>query len=455
MALLFRVAALAAACLISTGALAATIVLRGATVLDMTGAAPRRADVVVDGERIAAVLPQGQGRGDRIVDLTGKFLLPGFTDLHAHVLVHPVDARGHLGPRTDPALTLATLKLLLAYGVTTVRDVGAETEAAVEYRKELAARAIPGPRLFTCGRILDAGNVTSEPFARIDTAEEAREEVDRQARAGVDCIKAYASVGPDLLRAIIDEAHARDLPVLGHLLSTSWKDAVDLGIDGIEHAAPWTNELIGRNLERDLFGRVEWLERIDAASTRVQELIASLARRRVPVDLTLIAMHTKLYGDSDRWQHNPDLALAPPRMVAGFRAGAFTRSWTKGQYARAHAAWPDLLAWVRALYDGGVILTAGTDTPNPWIVPGASLHDELLLLEEAGIPRAEVLRIATRNAAIALHRESEMGTIEPGKSADLVALSKDPLADLHNTREIQLVMQRGREVDRAALLPRR
>ncbi|MFL5398934.1 MAG: amidohydrolase family protein, partial [Myxococcales bacterium] len=83
------------------------------------------------------------------------------------------------------------------------------------------------------------------------------------------------------------------------------------------------------------------------------------------------------------------------------------------------------------------------------------LHDELLLLEEAGIPRAEVLRIATRNAAIALHRESEMGTIEPGKSADLVALSKDPLADLHNTRQIQLVMQRGREVDRAALLPRR
>ncbi|MFL5444954.1 MAG: hypothetical protein ACJ78W_10590, partial [Myxococcales bacterium] len=81
MALMF--AALAASCLISTGALAATIVLRGATVLDMTGAAPRRADVVVDGERIAAVLPQGQGRGDRIVDLTGKFLLPGFTDLHA------------------------------------------------------------------------------------------------------------------------------------------------------------------------------------------------------------------------------------------------------------------------------------------------------------------------------------------------------------------------------------
>ena len=172
------------------------------------------------------------------------------------------------------------------------------------------------------------------------------------------------------------------------------------------------------------------------------------------MDLTLIAMHTKLYGDSDRWQHNPDLALAPSRMVAGFRAGAFTRSWTKAQYARAHAAWPDLLGWVRALYEGGVLLTAGTDTPTPWIVPGPSLHDELLLLEQAGIPRGEVLRIATRNGAIALHRERDQGTIEPGKRADLVVLSADPLADLHNTRKIELVFQGGREIDRAALLSR-
>jgi imidazolonepropionase-like amidohydrolase len=366
-----------------------------------------------------------------------------------------VDAQGNPGPHTDRALSLATLKLLLAYGVTTVRDPGAETEAAVEYRKELAAGTIPGPRLFTCGRVLDSGNVTSAPFAKIDTAEEARDEVDRQVRAGVDCIKAYAGIGPDLLRAIIDEAHAHDVPALGHLMATTWKQAVDLGIDGIEHSAPWTTELIGRNLQPDLFGRVEWLERIDVASSQVQELVAAVARRRVPVDLTLIAMHTKLFGDSDRWQHNPDLALAPPSMVAGFRAGAFTRSWTKAQYARAHAAWPDLLSWVRALYEGGVILTAGTDTPTPWIVPGASLHDELLLLEAAGIPRVEVLRIATRNAAIALHRESEQGTIEPGKRADLVVLSADPLADLRNTRRIELVIQGGREVDRAALLSRR
>jgi len=155
-------------------------------------------------------------------------------------------------------------------------------------------------------------------------------------------------------------------------------------------------------------------------------------------------MHTKLFGDSDRWQRNPDLLLLPATLVKGFRAGAFTRGWTEAQYVRAHAAWPKLLDWVRMLYEGGVLLTTGTDTPTPWIVPGASLHDEMLLLEEAGIPRAEVLRIATRNGAIALHREAEQGTVERGKLADLVVLSADPLADLHNTRRIEMVIQRGR-----------
>jgi imidazolonepropionase-like amidohydrolase len=426
--------------------LIATIVLRGATVLDMTGAPPRRADVVLDGERIAAVVPPGEGKGDRIVDVSGKFLLPGFADLHAHVLLHPTDAKGHLAAKADRGLTLLTLKLLLAHGVTTVRDPGAETEAAVALRKSLAAGAIAGPRLWTCGRILDTGGIESEPFVRVETAEQARGEVRRQAAAGVDCVKAYSGIGPGLLRSILDEAHAQRLPVLGHLAATTWREAIDLGIDGIEHAAPWTPDLVPRAVNGGLFGRVEWLERLDLDEFPVHALIAALARRRVPVDVTLIAMHTKLFGDSDRWQRNPDLALVPASIVKGFRAGAFTRTWTEAQYIRAHAAWPKLLEWVRALHQGGVLLTAGTDTPTPWIVPGASLHDELLLLEEAGIPRAEVLRIATRNAAIALRREAEQGTVEVGKLADLVILAADPLVDLRNTRRIEMVIQRGRMV---------
>src|SRR2546430_2703674 len=309
----------------SAALLIATIVLRAATVLDMTGAPPHRADVVLDGERIAAVLPPGEGKGARTVDLTGKFLLPGFADLHAHVLVHPTDAKGQLAAKPDRDLSLLTLKLLLAHGVTAVRDPGAETEAAVAYRKSLADGAIAGPRLWTCGRILDARPIESGPFTQVETAEEARSEVLRQAAVGVDCIKAYSGITPDLLRAILDEAHAHRIPVLGHLSATTWREAVDLGIDGIEHVAPWTQDLVPRGGSGGLFGRVEWLEHLDLGEFPVQALIATLARRRVPVDLTLIAMHTKLFGDSDRWQRNPDLALVPASLVKGFRAGAFTR----------------------------------------------------------------------------------------------------------------------------------
>src|SRR5438067_3244708 len=242
----------------------------------MTGGPPHKADVVLDGERIAAVVPAGEGKGDRTVDLTGKFLLPGFADLHAHVWLHPTDAKGQLAPEADRGLSLLTLKLLLAHGVTAVRDPGAETEAAVALRKSLAAGAIPGPRLWTCGRILDAGSIESEPFTRVETAEEARSEVRRQAAAGVDCIKAYSHIGPDLLRAILDEAHAHRLAVLGHLSATTWKEAVDLGIDGIEHVAPWTQDLVPRASAGGLFGRVEWLERLDLDDFPVKALIATL-----------------------------------------------------------------------------------------------------------------------------------------------------------------------------------
>jgi len=305
---------------------------------------------------------------------------------------------------------------------------------------------VAGPRVWTCGRILDTEGIDSEPFVRVQTAGEARAEVQRQADAGVDCIKVYSGVGPELLRAILDGAHARHLPVLGHLWATTWREAIDLGIDEIEHAAPWTQDLVPRSTNSDLFGRVEWLERLDLDDFPVHALVADLARRRVAVDPTLIAMNTKLFGDSDRWQKNPDLALLPAKVVNGFRAGSFTRRWTPAQYVRAHAAWPKLLAWVRTLYLGGVLLTTGTDTPTPWIVPGASVHDELLLLEEAGIPPAEVLRIATRNAAVALHRDAQQGTIERGKVADLVVLGADPLADLRNTRRIEMVIQRGKMI---------
>jgi imidazolonepropionase-like amidohydrolase len=160
----------------------------------------------------------------------------------------------------------------------------------------------------------------------------------------------------------------------------------------------------------------------------------------------MATMHTKFWADDPRWTQNPDLAYVPESLRRGWAAGGFTSDWTPAQFAEAKASWPVLLDLIKRMYESGVPLVAGTDTPTPWIVPGASLHDELKLLNEAGIPPLQVLRIATSNAARALRRQHEFGSITPGLRADLVLLTQSPLDDITNTRAIDLVIQNGHVV---------
>jgi imidazolonepropionase-like amidohydrolase len=428
---------------------AASLVLHGATVFDGTGTPPRRADVVVRGERIAAVTAWCEHpAGARVIDASGRFLLPGFIDMHAHLLEHGRDAEGAIPPRVDWELVRRHLALLLRHGVTTVRDPGAETEAAVTLRRMLADGAVAGPRLLTAGRILTASSFDLEPFQPVGDAEAVRREIRWQAAAGVDFVKLYSSMPPELVRVAVEEAHARGLPVIGHLQRTSWREAAALGVDHIAHGASWSPDLLSEasraGYPQTLFGRVYWLEHLELDAPEVAATFDELARRGVVVDPTLIAYHTKFFGDDPRWLDNPDNTLVPAALVAGWRQGSFTRGWTREQYAAARKAWPRMLALVRRMHDRGVRLVVGTDMPTPWIVPGASFHDELLLLRDAGIPPAVVLRMATADAARALGLEGETGTIRPGLRADLVLLAGDPLLRLEATRSIVLVVQAGR-----------
>ncbi len=128
------------------------------------------------------------------------------------------------------------------------------------------------------------------------------------------------------------------------------------------------------------------------------------------------------------------------------------RDWTPADFRRGHAAMEKMLALVKLYFDSGVLLTVGSDEPNPWIVPGPSLHREMALLVQAGIPRGEVLKMATSNAAKALGIEAESGTIAPGKRADLVLLSEDPTVEISNTDDIVWVMKDGVRYDPKKLL---
>jgi imidazolonepropionase-like amidohydrolase len=427
----------------------ALLILNHVTVIDVVRgvALPDRA-VEVDGTHIRTVLPADRYRapqGATVQDLAGRYVLPGFVDMHAHVLFPPLDDDGRPLPAFDRETSLALLRTMLFHGITTVRDPGDATKAAVAVRGLLARGEITGPRLLTAGRILTASPMPHAIYAPVKNEREVREEVACQAKAGVDFIKVYQDLSPDLVRAAIEEAHRHGVRVIGHLQSTTWTEAARMGIDFIVHAASWAPEYLppaARAAYRpDMFGRVYWLEHLDLNAASVQEMIAALIEHHISVDPTLMAFRTKFWGDDPRYTANPRRDQAPPRLWAGFARRSNTADWTPDQYRAARAQWPKLLALVKLMYDRGVLLTAGTDTPFSWIVPGVSFHEELRLLAEAGIPPAAVLRMATINAGVAL--KLNIGAVEAGKDADLVVLGANPLESLENTERIEMVIKAG------------
>ncbi|MGH7495625.1 MAG: amidohydrolase family protein [bacterium] len=415
--------------------------------------------LVIRGTRIELIAPALQyqpQRDAKVIDLSRHYIIPGFIEMHAHLLLHPWDVEGNIMPRYDRPATLAMLRTLLAFGITTVRDPGAPTEAALTFRDLVAREEITGPRILTAGRILNASSFDPEPFAVVTTVQQVRDEIAWQAAAGVDFIKVYSSMPPDLVQAAIAAAHTHGLRVIGHTQRTTWTEAAVMGIDALCHVAPWSPEYLPESQRTDyqqtLFGRVYWLAHLDLHAPAVEDMIAALVRHRVALDPTLIAMHSKFWGNDPRYLQHPQSELAPEVFRRGWSKGSFTAGWDTTQYQAAQAQWPKLLAFTKLLHDRGVLLTVGTDTPTPWIIPGASYHEEMQLCAEAGIPSKEVLRMATSNAAVALGRENEIGTVAPGKHADLVVLGENPLDTIQNTQKIALVIKAGKIYEPRLLL---
>jgi imidazolonepropionase-like amidohydrolase len=426
------------------------LVLDDVPLIDGTGAPPRpHSRIVIAGRRLMAVgardavqVPEGATR----LPVAGSWVLPGLVDLHAHVtfLRDPARFRDY-----DRATSEQVLRILLAHGITLARNPAAPATEGVALRDDLRAGRLAGPRLLTAGEAIDFGPDRTE--------DEVRAEVRRQAALGVDFIKVYARMPPSHVGAAVEEAHRRGLKVIGHLQATTAAEAARLGIDAITHATTWTPSLLplsrraayeeSQRAKGFIRARIDWLE---VEGPEISDVVRAVAERHIPLDPTLIAYATKFLGDEPRWRESPSL-LAAPAAIRETWKGALS-DWTPADFTRAHRAWPKLLRLVQRYHEAGVALGAGSDEPNPWVAPGASLHDELELLVSAGLSPLDVLRIATLGGAEALGLRAETGSVEAGKAADLVVLGGDPVADIRNTRAVRFVIQQGRALDPEALL---
>jgi len=433
-----------------------TVALKGATVIDGTGAKPRPgAVIVIVKDRLAYV---GDAAGVRlgprvkVVSLAGRWVVPGFIDAHGHL---PHDADGVAGFLTQ----------LLAFGTTTLR---APFGPRAELRDLVASGAQLGPRLFVSGNLIDGTESFSGVADRVATEAEVREVVRRQAEEKVDFIKLYDELPPNLVQAAIEEAHLHGLRVMGHLGRTTWTKAAELGIDSLAHSwyaglahsivpAQYQEEfrdfyIPNRRFNPTLFRK--WREVVDPNGPEVAQLASLLRERRVEVHPNLVLGEAVTWGDDPAVLERLEPAFAPVEVAASWRRvrHLYSSYWPAEAMAEAKRAWPLMVQVIRVFHEHGVLLTVGTDYQNAWMTPGVAFHRELELLVSAGISPLDVLTIATRNGAEALGILQEVGTIEAGKRADLVVLTADPLAAIANSRKIERVFLKGRSFEPRQLL---
>jgi imidazolonepropionase-like amidohydrolase len=443
-----------------------TLVLRGATLIDGTDRTPRSAaTVVVKNGWIVAVGRAEEVRapvGARTVDLGGRYLVPGFVEMHGHLAIgvwepDPIGGKPALRYAYDEVATRELTRSQLAFGITTVRNPAAPTVEGVTLRNRVRRGEQVGPRIITAGAPLDRLMV-SNGVETVTTETEVRAAVAKEAALGVDFIKLYHTLDSAQIRAGVDEAHKHGLRAVAHLWLTSWTDAATAGLDGITHIivnnAGLLPEANRAEYQRGIRGgqfMFDWFKYADFDGPEIRGMIAALVAHRITIDPTLVAFEATAWA-TDSTHYPPESnRYVPPTYLAKMKdGGAALRGWPAEDYLSAQRQFRRMQELARRLHESGVPLTVGTDGANPWL-----FHHELELLVGAGIPPAAVIQMATRNGAVALGLISEIGTVEVGKRADLVVLDADPIADIRNTRRIAWVIQDGRLAKPEVYLPDR
>jgi len=420
------------------------VVIRDCAVLDVAGGVMRpQQTVVLQGGKIHAVGPREAVEtppGASTVEARGKFLIPGLIDAHVH-LVHVLDFAKVTGDEVLP--------LFLAAGVTSVRDIGDEIVAETLVERFAAAFPEKSPRVFKCSPLIDADPPYHHDIGRpVTTPAKVPAFVDEMAGWGVTSLKIYVGTPREVGRVVIAEGHKRGLKVAGHLGHYAAQDAVADGIDVLEHIWSVFDYIIPPEDPRHSGYRAT----LDLDNPRAKALIADLVRHKTMVDPTLAVFRGILLNDLSEYREHPDNALMPARLLRRWNGPSGRSTLPPETLAARRGEFVKYQELTGKLHRAGVKLLAGTDAPEPFVPPGTSLHQELEMLVESGLSPAEALRCATLNNAEALGQADRLGSIAPGKTADLVLLDADPLQRISNTRAIAKVFRGGLVVEPAELL---
>ena len=434
------------------------VALEHVRVIDGTGAPAREDQTLVLREgRITAIGPASAAKvpaGARRVDGRGESVFPGLVGLHDHLyysasITTQVGADGHLG---EPGLLVNEIaytapRLYLAAGVTTMRTTGSvEPYTDLKVRRRIDAGQMPGPHLDLTAPYIEGPGTIFAQMTEIDGAEAARAFVDRWTAEGMTSFKAYMNIHRDALQAAIAAAHAHGAKLTGHLCSVTWPEAIAAGIDDLEHGPVFSDTEFVADKKPDLCpsskARADSWQGREVGGAEVTALIDSLVKHHVSVTSTLPVFEASVSG-------RPPMAR---RVLEAMSPGA-RDSYLTLRAAASSAGSPSALPestlrremdFERAYALAGGLLLAGPDpTGNGGVLPGFGDQREVELLVEAGFPPLEAIAVATRNGARFLGRESEIGTLEAGKRADLVLVKGDPSTTIADIENVEMVFKDG------------
>jgi imidazolonepropionase-like amidohydrolase len=431
-----------------------TTVFRGVTIIDAVNGIRSDQNVIVSGNKIVEVGPANKIKepsGANIIDCNRKFMIPGLWDAHIHLT-------------NSAVITPVMYYLFLINGITYIRDTAGNLDLLLPLVEEAVRMAGMAPRVFITGPHMDGLPLSWNSSVGTTTVERAEQVMDSLIAAGVDHLKVYELISPDIYSAVLSMARNKGYKVSGHVpLTMDAIEAANAGLASIEHlnnlelamSSDWDSLLQDRRqiiaegtakTGNELRGRIYRAQRMHAFNTqdesRRQEVIKALADNntwQVPTLVCITATEQGMYARED--YRNTFRYLPEPARSEWEQRAIQTAGRSLSEVELAHANWANDL--MPRLVNAGVGIMAGTDAPLFQLTPGFSLHEELALLVHAGLTPMQAIEAATLRPAQFFGLENQQGSISKGMLADLVILDANPLEDITNTQRIHAVMREG------------